>query len=199
MKLRNTSHSSKESLKLLRTIKDVKPCCCSDPDRAYQQLLDEINLLEREPQWVPAAWLRKEQTHSFYWAPSTLDPPHPFSTLLLLKSTETTNPQSLRSSSPSHLFVGFELLFSIQPVSSATAVNYQLANEHLEMLCTRWWLLIVTPAIRQKHWYIPPLCQTSSTHIRKTLVRLSSPCQIISLIWETISTTTTAVYFLRRT
>ena len=41
---------------------------CSDPDRAYQQLLDEINLLEREPQWVPAAWLRKEQTHSFYWA-----------------------------------------------------------------------------------------------------------------------------------
>merc|ERR1719225_831948 len=38
----------------------------SDPDRAYQQLLDEINLLEREPQWVPAAWLRKEQTHSFY-------------------------------------------------------------------------------------------------------------------------------------
>ena len=31
----------------------------SDPDRAYQQLLEEINLLEREPQWVPAAWLNK--------------------------------------------------------------------------------------------------------------------------------------------
>merc|ERR1719427_1283107 len=38
----------------------------SDPDRAYQQLLDEINLLEREPQWVPAAWLRKESNQSFY-------------------------------------------------------------------------------------------------------------------------------------
>jgi len=38
----------------------------SDPDRAYQQLLDEINLLEREPQWVPAAWLRKENNQSFY-------------------------------------------------------------------------------------------------------------------------------------
>lgn len=29
----------------------------SDPDRAYQELLREINLLEREPQWVPARWL----------------------------------------------------------------------------------------------------------------------------------------------
>jgi len=38
----------------------------SDPDRAYQQLLDEINLLEREPQWVPASWLRKENNQSFY-------------------------------------------------------------------------------------------------------------------------------------
>merc|ERR1740128_630358 len=38
----------------------------SDPDRAYSQLLDEINLLEREPQWVPAAWLRKENNQSFY-------------------------------------------------------------------------------------------------------------------------------------
>ena len=38
----------------------------SDPDRAYQQLLDEINLLEREPQWVTAAWLRKENNQSFY-------------------------------------------------------------------------------------------------------------------------------------
>lgn len=29
----------------------------SDPERAYQQLLAAINALEREPQWVPAAWL----------------------------------------------------------------------------------------------------------------------------------------------
>lgn len=29
----------------------------SDPERAYQQLLTAINSLEREPQWVPAAWL----------------------------------------------------------------------------------------------------------------------------------------------
>ena len=30
----------------------------ADPERAYQQLLQAINSLEREPQWVPAAWLR---------------------------------------------------------------------------------------------------------------------------------------------
>ena len=29
----------------------------SDPERAFQQLLAAINSLEREPQWVPAAWL----------------------------------------------------------------------------------------------------------------------------------------------
>jgi MAGUK p55 subfamily protein 5 len=29
----------------------------SDPERAFQQLLTAINALEREPQWVPAAWL----------------------------------------------------------------------------------------------------------------------------------------------
>ena len=29
----------------------------SDPERAYQQLLSAINALEREPQWVPVAWL----------------------------------------------------------------------------------------------------------------------------------------------
>lgn len=32
----------------------------SDIDRAYNQLLHEINILEREPQWVPAAWLQNE-------------------------------------------------------------------------------------------------------------------------------------------
>ncbi|XP_067011595.2 protein PALS1 isoform X2 [Anabrus simplex] len=30
----------------------------SDTDRAYHQLLNEINALEREPQWVPASWVR---------------------------------------------------------------------------------------------------------------------------------------------
>ncbi len=29
----------------------------SDPERAYQELLRQINTLEREPQWVSAAWL----------------------------------------------------------------------------------------------------------------------------------------------
>ncbi len=29
----------------------------SDPERAYGQLLAAINSLEREPQWVPGAWL----------------------------------------------------------------------------------------------------------------------------------------------
>lgn len=32
-----------------------------DVDRAYHQLLHEINMLEREPQWVPAAWLAHDQ------------------------------------------------------------------------------------------------------------------------------------------
>lgn len=32
----------------------------SDLERAYNQLLHEINILEREPQWVPAAWLVNE-------------------------------------------------------------------------------------------------------------------------------------------
>ncbi|KAK7080497.1 putative MAGUK [Halocaridina rubra] len=32
-----------------------------DVDRAYHQLLQEINSLEREPQWVPAAWLAHDQ------------------------------------------------------------------------------------------------------------------------------------------
>merc|ERR1712029_831528 len=41
----------------------------SDPDRAYQQLLEEINLLEREPQWVPSAWLHnnKHPNHQGYY------------------------------------------------------------------------------------------------------------------------------------
>uniref|UniRef100_A0A1B6FIQ7 MAGUK p55 subfamily member 5 n=1 Tax=Cuerna arida TaxID=1464854 RepID=A0A1B6FIQ7_9HEMI len=30
----------------------------NDTERAYHQLLNEINSLEREPQWVPAAWLK---------------------------------------------------------------------------------------------------------------------------------------------
>lgn len=30
----------------------------NDTERAYHQLLAEINSLEREPQWVPANWLQ---------------------------------------------------------------------------------------------------------------------------------------------
>lgn len=33
----------------------------NDTQRAYQQLLNEINSLEREPQWVPAHWLKHTQ------------------------------------------------------------------------------------------------------------------------------------------
>lgn len=31
-----------------------------DVERTYQQLIHEINVLEREPQWVPAAWLTSQ-------------------------------------------------------------------------------------------------------------------------------------------
>lgn len=30
----------------------------NDTERAYHQLLTEINILEREPQWVPASWVK---------------------------------------------------------------------------------------------------------------------------------------------
>lgn len=30
----------------------------TDTERAYHQLLNEINSLEREPQWVPATWVK---------------------------------------------------------------------------------------------------------------------------------------------
>lgn len=33
----------------------------NDTQRAYQQLLNEVNSLEREPQWVPAHWLKHTQ------------------------------------------------------------------------------------------------------------------------------------------
>lgn len=32
-----------------------------DVESAYQQLLCEINMLEREPQWVPGTWLMDDQ------------------------------------------------------------------------------------------------------------------------------------------
>ena len=32
-----------------------------DVDYVFQQLMYEINLLEREPQWVPAKWVRAQQ------------------------------------------------------------------------------------------------------------------------------------------
>ena len=33
-----------------------------DVDYVFQQLMYEINLLEREPQWVPARWVRQPST-----------------------------------------------------------------------------------------------------------------------------------------
>ncbi|CAH2090078.1 unnamed protein product [Euphydryas editha] len=44
-----------ETLQILRDV-DLKP---NRVFRAYQQLLNEINSLEREPQWVPAHWLKQ--------------------------------------------------------------------------------------------------------------------------------------------
>lgn len=32
----------------------------NDVESAYQQLLYEINMLEREPQWVPGTWLMED-------------------------------------------------------------------------------------------------------------------------------------------
>ena len=37
----------------------------SDPERAYQELLREINLIEREPQWIPAAWVNKIKNSAY--------------------------------------------------------------------------------------------------------------------------------------
>lgn len=33
----------------------------NDTERAYHQLLAEINSLEREPQWVPASWVHNNR------------------------------------------------------------------------------------------------------------------------------------------
>ena len=33
----------------------------NDTERAYEQLMNEINLLEREPQWVPASWVHNSR------------------------------------------------------------------------------------------------------------------------------------------
>ncbi len=43
----------------------------ADSERAYHMLLEEINLLEREPQWVPASWVQQptpqhNHANSFY-------------------------------------------------------------------------------------------------------------------------------------
>ena len=32
----------------------------SDLNDAYEELIQKINTLERQPQWVPAAWLRQD-------------------------------------------------------------------------------------------------------------------------------------------
>ncbi|TRY61093.1 hypothetical protein TCAL_07862 [Tigriopus californicus] len=34
----------------------------SDPERAYQDLLREINLIEREPQWIPGSWVNNAKS-----------------------------------------------------------------------------------------------------------------------------------------
>lgn len=36
----------------------------NDTERAYHQLLAEINSLEREPQWVPASWVHNNRDES---------------------------------------------------------------------------------------------------------------------------------------
>jgi len=36
----------------------------NDTERAYHQLLAEINSLEREPQWVPAQWVHNNRDES---------------------------------------------------------------------------------------------------------------------------------------
>lgn len=36
----------------------------NDTERAYHQLLAEINSLEREPQWVPASWVHNNREES---------------------------------------------------------------------------------------------------------------------------------------
>ncbi|GBP10677.1 MAGUK p55 subfamily member 5 [Eumeta japonica] len=68
-KLRNGEAFKEEELKeIIATARDMELrwghlfdmiIINNDTQRAYQQLLNEINSLEREPQWVPAHWLKQ--------------------------------------------------------------------------------------------------------------------------------------------
>ncbi|XP_028037179.1 MAGUK p55 subfamily member 5 isoform X2 [Bombyx mandarina] len=67
-KIRNAEAFKEEELKeIIATARDMELrwghlfdmiIINNDTQRAYQQLLNEINSLEREPQWVPAHWLK---------------------------------------------------------------------------------------------------------------------------------------------
>ncbi|XP_060804197.1 protein PALS1 isoform X2 [Amyelois transitella] len=67
-KMRNNEPYKEEELKeIIATARDMELRWAhlfdmiiinNDTQRAYQQLLNEINSLEREPQWVPAHWLK---------------------------------------------------------------------------------------------------------------------------------------------
>ncbi|XP_026330894.1 MAGUK p55 subfamily member 5 isoform X5 [Hyposmocoma kahamanoa] len=67
-KIRNAEAFKEEELKeIIATARDMEVrwghlfdmiIINNDTQRAYQQLLNEINSLEREPQWVPAHWLK---------------------------------------------------------------------------------------------------------------------------------------------
>ncbi|XP_047534211.1 protein PALS1 isoform X3 [Vanessa atalanta] len=68
-KIRNAEAFKEEELKeIIATARDMELrwghlfdmiIINNDTQRAYQQLLNEINSLEREPQWVPAHWLKQ--------------------------------------------------------------------------------------------------------------------------------------------
>ncbi|XP_020715925.1 uncharacterized protein LOC101460084 isoform X1 [Ceratitis capitata] len=73
-KLRNGEPFKEEELKdIIATARDMEArwghlfdmiIINNDTDRAYQQLLAEINSLEREPQWVPASWVHNNRDES---------------------------------------------------------------------------------------------------------------------------------------
>ncbi|KAL5275153.1 MPP5 family protein [Megaselia abdita] len=66
-KIRNGEPFKEEELKeIIATARDMEArwghlfdmiIINNDTERAYEQLMNEINLLEREPQWVPASWV----------------------------------------------------------------------------------------------------------------------------------------------
>ncbi|XP_036215174.2 uncharacterized protein sdt isoform X1 [Bactrocera oleae] len=73
-KIRNGEPFKEEELKdIIATARDMEArwghlfdmiIINNDTDRAYQQLLAEINSLEREPQWVPASWVHNNRDES---------------------------------------------------------------------------------------------------------------------------------------